>query len=131
MESEIRQVLSNLISNAIHAMRAHGGRLSIRSRETIGRGADREGVLFTVADNGTGMSTETLSSIYKAFYTTKGIGGTGLGLWISGEIVERHRGNIRVRSTQRPGASGTVFELFLPFDGIALYRGNDDISRLS
>ena len=77
------------------------------------------------------MSAETLSCIYKAFYTTKGIGGTGLGLWISCEIVERHRGNIRVRSTQRPGASGTVFQVFLPFQGIATQREIDDISRFS
>ena len=77
------------------------------------------------------MSAETLSCIYKAFYTTKGIGGTGLGLWISCEIIERHRGTIRVRSAQRPGASGTVFEVFLPFEGIAPHRESVDISRFS
>jgi two-component system sporulation sensor kinase C len=131
MESEIRQVLSNLVSNAIHAMQEHGGQLSVRSRETREHGRGRDGILFTVADSGTGMSSETLSSIYKAFYTTKGIGGTGLGLWISCEIIERHRGNIRVKSTQRPGASGTVFEVFLPYDGIAPYRESVDISRFS
>jgi len=131
MESEIRQVLSNLVSNAIHAMQEHGGQLSIRSRETRERGQGREGILFTVADNGMGMSPETLSCIYKAFFTTKGIGGTGLGLWISCEIIERHRGRIKARSSQRPGASGTVFELFLPFDGIAPPREVEDISRFS
>ena len=131
MESEIRQVLSNLVSNAIHAMQAHGGQLSIRSRETKNQGRGRDGVLFTVADNGTGMSSDTLSCIYKAFFTTKGIGGTGLGLWISSEIIERHRGNIRVRSTQRIGASGTVFEVFLPFEGIASIREIEDITRFS
>ncbi|RXH55871.1 two-component system sensor histidine kinase NtrB [Granulicella sibirica] len=131
MESEIRQVLSNLVSNAIYAMKEHGGKLSIGSRETKARGRGREGVLFTVADNGTGMSAETLSCIYKAFYTTKGIGGTGLRLWISCEIIERHRGNIRVRSTRRAGASGTVFQLFLPFQGIASQREIEDISRFS
>jgi len=131
MESEIRQVLSNLISNAIYAMQERGGQLSVRSRETRDRGRGRDGILFTVADRGTGMSAETLSCIYKAFYTTKGIGGTGLGLWISCEIIERHRGTIRVRSAQRPGASGTVFEVFLPFEGIAPHRESVDISRFS
>jgi two-component system sporulation sensor kinase C len=81
--------------------------------------------------NGTGMSAETLSCIYKDFYTTKGIGGTGLGLWISCKIVDRHRGSIKVRSTQRAGASGTVFQLFLPYQGIASQGEIDDISRLS
>jgi signal transduction histidine kinase len=131
MESEIRQVLSNLVSNAIHAMQAHGGQLSIRSREARECFRGRDGLLFTVADNGTGMSAEALTCLYKAFYTTKGIGGTGLGLWISWEIVERHRGIIKVRSSQRAGASGTVFQLFLPYQGIAIQRDIDDISRLS
>ena len=119
MESEIRQVLSNLVSNAIYAMQAQGGQLSIRSREATEWKHGGVGILFTVADNGTGMSAETLKSLYKAFFTTKGIGGTGLGLWISCEIVERHLGNLKVRSTQRPGASGTVFQMFLPYHGIA------------
>jgi two-component system sporulation sensor kinase C len=131
MESEIRQVLSNLISNAIYAMQERGGTLAIRSRETKGWGQGLSGILFTVADNGTGMSAETLSCIYKAFFTTKSIGGTGLGLWISCEIVERHRGIIKVRSTQRPGASGTVFQLFLPYQGIASQREINDISSFS
>ena len=60
---------------------------------------------------------ETLKNIYTAFYTTKGIGGTGLGLWISSEIVTRHHGRLLVRSSQRPGAAGTVFQLFLPLHG--------------
>ena len=131
LESEIRQVLSNLVSNAIYAMQEHGGRLFIRSREAREGSQGREGLLFTVADNGTGMSAETLSCIYKAFFTTKGIGGTGLGLWISCEIIERHRGSIKVRSSQRAGVSGTVFQLFLPYQGIASQREIDDISRFS
>jgi signal transduction histidine kinase len=44
--------------------------------------------------------------------------GTGLGLWVSREIVERHKGNLRVRSSQRKGYTGTVFTLFLPFDAV-------------
>ncbi len=62
------------------------------------------------------MSPETLSRIFEAFYTTKGIAGTGLGLWISKEILERHQGCLRVRSSQSPGHTGTVFTLFLPFE---------------
>jgi signal transduction histidine kinase len=56
-----------------------------------------------------------LNNIYKAFYTTKGIGGTGLGLWISSGIVERHKGRLIVRSAREGAHSGTVFQLFLPW----------------
>jgi two-component system, sporulation sensor kinase C len=61
------------------------------------------------------MSPETRAKIFKAFYTTKGIAGTGLGLWLSREIVDRHHGQLLVRSRMTPGSSGTVFELFLPY----------------
>jgi two-component system sporulation sensor kinase C len=112
LASEIRQVVTNLITNAIDAMRGLGGRLLVRTREATHWKSDARGVVITVADTGRGMSKETQSSIYKAFYTTKGASGTGLGLWISGEIVKRHHGHLRVRSRE---GHGTVFQLFLPF----------------
>ena len=119
MESEIRQVLHNLVSNAIDAMHGRGGRLLVRSREATEWRTGSRGVLMTIADVGGGMSAETMKEMYKAFFTTKGIAGTGLGLWISSEAVERHHGRLRVRSRQRPeGSSGTVFELFLPYRGV-------------
>jgi two-component system sporulation sensor kinase C len=71
IESKIRQILSNLVSNAIYAMQKHGGELSIRPRETKEWGKGRAEILFTIADNGTGMSAETLSCIYKAFTQRK------------------------------------------------------------
>jgi signal transduction histidine kinase len=64
------------------------------------------------------MQASILSRIFEAFYTTKGIGGTGLGLWISAEIIDRHHGVLRFRSNQKEGRSGTVFTMFLPFDAI-------------
>jgi PAS domain S-box-containing protein len=124
MESEIRQVLNNLVSNAIDAIStsipgydaaAQPGCLRIRTREATEWRSRQQGVLITIADNGVGISTETLANIYTAFYTTKGIGGTGLGLWISAEIVERHHGRLMVRSSQSPRHHGTVFQLFLPY----------------
>jgi two-component system sporulation sensor kinase C len=119
MESEVRQVLHNLVSNAIDAMLLQGdGTLTLRTRDTVEGRTGQSGVILTVADNGMGINTETLKDIYKAFYTTKGIGGTGLGLWISSEIVERHHGRLMVRSSQQPGRRGTVFELFLPLQGL-------------
>ena len=117
LESEIRQVLSNLVRNAVDAM-GHGGRLLVRSREATEWRSGLQGVLLTFADTGTGISPETLSKLYKAFFTTKGIGGTGLGLWVSAEIIERHHGRLLVRSRDTPGASWTVFELFLPYQGL-------------
>ena len=111
---EIRQVLSNLIGNAIDAMPS-GGRLLIRSREATHPTTGAPGLVLTVADTGTGMSPATRKKIYAPFFTTKGIGGTGLGLWVSSEIVARHHGSLRVRSSGREPDHGTVFTLFLPF----------------
>ncbi len=117
-EGEIRQVLSNLISNAIDAMHPRGGRLLMRSREATDWQTGRKGVVLTVADTGSGMSSDTAAKIFEPFFTTKDIGGTGLGLWVSHEIVERHGGTLSVRSSNREGHSGTVFTLFLPFEAV-------------
>ena len=118
LASEIRQVVSNLLANAIDAtMAAERGRLVVRSRETIDWPTGRRGVVLTIADTGKGMSPETRANLYKAFYTTKGAAGNGLGLWISAEIILRHQGRLAVRSRQVPHPSGTVFRLFLPFEG--------------
>lgn len=117
-DGEIRQVLNNFVGNALDAMSACGGRLLLRSREGSDWKTGGSGLWLTVADTGAGMSAEARRRAFEAFFTTKGIGGTGLGLWISGEIVKRHGGVIRVRSSQRPGRSGTVLSLFLPFQAI-------------
>ena len=116
LESEIRQVLNNLVRNAIDAMHGAGGRLLVRSRAATDWRSGRQGVLMTIADTGGGMSAETIEQIYKPFFTTKGIAGTGLGLWISSEIVTRHYGQLRVRSSRCVGRGGTVFQLFLPLN---------------
>lgn len=108
-EGDVRQVLNNLVGNAIDAM-PRGGRLLIRSHDN----AQRNGTVLTVADTGSGMSQETLAHIFEPFFTTKGIGGTGLGLWVSKEVAARHHGILEVRSSQRPGGSGSVFRLLLP-----------------
>ncbi len=118
-EGEIRQVLGNLIGNAIDAMLAEGGRLLLRSREATSWSTGRRGTMLTIADSGGGISDKHLKKIFEAFFTTKGAEGNGLGLWISTEIVDRHQGSLRVRSTQKHGGSGTVFTLFLPFNAIS------------
>ena len=115
MDGEIRQGVSNLIGNAIDAMHPDGGRLLLRSRESHDWRTGRQGLVVTVADSGPGIPRETAGRIFEAFFTTKGIGGTGLGLWISKEIIDRHQGRLLLRTSQATGHSGTVFTLFLPF----------------
>jgi PAS domain S-box-containing protein len=115
-DGEVRQVLNNLIGNAIDALHPGGGRLCIRTREGTNWRTGRHGAVITIADTGLGMSPKVLKKIFEPFFTTKGIGGTGLGLWVSKEIVSRHEGDLRVRSSQKEGSRGTVFALFLPFE---------------
>ena len=115
---EIRQVFAHLVSNAVDAT-AEGGRLSIRARRSQSwRNPAVAGVRFTVADTGSGMDTEVRERVFEAFFTTKEDIGTGLGLWVSHEIILKHNGMVRVRSCPaglgKP--SGTVFHFFLPDD---------------
>jgi two-component system, sporulation sensor kinase C len=115
LESEIRQVISNLLRNAMDAMSISGGRLLVRTRDGTQWRSGAKGVVITFADTGTGMDHETAAKIFKAFYSTKGVAGTGLGLWVSSEIVNRHHGQFLVRSRVTSGSSGTAFTLFLPY----------------
>ena len=117
-DGEIRQVLANLLGNAVDAS-SRGGRVLLRSRRATHPKTGRAGVVMTVADTGSGISPSSLSKIFDAFFTTKGAAGNGLGLWVSKQIVDNHGGSLRVRSSQAPGRSGTVFTLFLPCDAVA------------
>jgi PAS domain S-box-containing protein len=112
-ENDIRQVLNNLIANAIDAMR-QGGRLLLRTHDATDWKSGRSGVRITVADTGHGMSAEVKKRLFEPFYTTKEVHGTGLGLWISRGIVSRHHGRLGLKSSEKPGRSGSVFTLFLP-----------------
>ena len=110
-EGELRQVISNLLANALDAIPS-GGSIYLRTRDGTRQATGEAGLFLTVADAGAGMSRSTLQNIFRPFYTTKGIMGTGLGLWVSKGIIDRHHGGIQLRS--RPG-KGTVFTIFLPF----------------
>ncbi|SNS79626.1 PAS domain S-box-containing protein [Granulicella rosea] len=114
-EGEIRQVLNNLIANAIDAM-LPGGRLLLRSRPAVDWASGQHGIALTIADTGSGMNEQTRNRIFEAFFTTKGIGGTGLGLWISSEILIRHGGHLKLRSSTLDRRHGTVFVIFLPLN---------------
>jgi PAS domain S-box-containing protein len=120
---EIRQVFANLVGNAIDALSA-GGRLLLRARRSRDwKNPEQTGIRFAIADTGAGMEPGIREHIFEAFFTTKEVTGTGLGLWVSHEIILKHHGSVRVRSraaTQENGkvraAMGTVFEIFIPDD---------------
>lgn len=120
---ELRQLFANLVGNAVDAMPG-GGRLLIRVSHGRRWDGDEsvEGVRVTVADTGHGMTEEVRRRIFEPFFTTKEATGTGLGLWVSEEIVLKHGGQMRVRSrTAEP--SGTVFAVFFPYDAVPPARG--------
>jgi PAS domain S-box-containing protein len=115
---EIRQVFANLVGNSIDAT-STGGRLIVRARRSHNwKDPHQTGVRFTVADTGVGMEPAVRERVFEAFFTTKEVTGTGLGLWVSHEIIMKHRGSVHVRSrtTIDGGPSGTVFQLFFPDD---------------
>jgi len=112
---EFRQVFSNLILNALDAMPPEAGRLRVKVRKIENRAdPSRSGVNIIVADNGSGIASEHMPRIFESFYTTKQEIGTGLGLWLTRNLVHKYNGRIRVRSRVQPGRSGTVFSVFWP-----------------
>jgi PAS domain S-box-containing protein len=115
LEGEIRQVVNNLVRNALDAMSA-GGRLFIRLHPQSDPATGRKGVRLTVADTGEGISPGIAARLFEPFQTTKELTGTGLGLWVSKGIVEKHGGHI-VTKTRRGKIHGTVFAVWLPLDG--------------
>jgi len=119
--SELNEVVTNLILNAIDAM-PQGGTLGIYTRPE-----GDEHVVLTVADTGVGMPEHVRKRIFDPFFTTKGEGGTGLGLSVSYSIIQRHGGEIRVES--EPGR-GTTFTVVLPVgtaDGVQAPAGPEAV----
>jgi PAS domain S-box-containing protein len=112
-DGEVRQILANLVGNAVDAMQSQGGKLILRTAPAVSPRNGAPGISITVADSGCGMTPDTLSHIFEPFFSTKGLTGTGLGLWVSRELVKKHHGILHVRSNATE-PSGTVFRLFLP-----------------
>ena len=121
--SELREVLTNLILNALDAM-PRGGALKLSTR----RGEHKEEVAIEVSDDGEGMSDDVRARMFDPFFTTKGVRGVGLGLSVVYGIVQRHGGRIEVASA--PG-KGTRMRVVLPglADGSALPAGGDTEPR--
>ena len=127
---EIRQVIANLVGNSIDAS-STGGRLLVRARRSHDwTNPAQAGIRFAIADTGAGMDPDVRQHIFEAFFTTKEATGTGLGLWVSHEIILKHHGTVRVRSRngalsgQSPmHASGTVFQFFIPDESSLVSNG--------
>jgi len=113
---ELRQLFANLIGNAFDASRK-GGCVLLRERAATHPKTGQYGVRITMADTGHGMSAEVKAHLFEAFRSTKGNNGSGLGLWISKGIVEKHCGSIQFRSSTEPKVHGTVFTIFIPLSG--------------
>ncbi len=112
---ELRQVFSNLVGNAVEAM-SGGGKLILHTRaSSLASDPTRKGLRVTVLDDGPGIPAAVQKNLFAPFYTTKGEKGTGLGLWVSRGILDKHEGTIHVSSRTTEGKSGTAFSVFLPF----------------
>jgi PAS domain S-box-containing protein len=114
---ELRQVIDNLLRNALEAMPS-GGALNISVRVSfdwtrcVNR---RKGARLTIADSGCGVPKEYRARILEPFFTTKTEKGNGLGLWVSQSIISKHEGVMSLRSSDRADKSGTIISIFLPF----------------
>jgi signal transduction histidine kinase len=115
MAGELRQMIVNLVGNAVDAMAISGGTLKVRITNTRERSnGTRPGIRLTISDTGSGIHPEIKMKLFEPFISTKGDTGTGLGLWVSYGIVQKHGGTIQVKSSVIPRATGTVFSVFLP-----------------
>ena len=104
---ELRQVIANLMSNALDAMEPNGV-LALELRR------ERNEAVLSISDTGHGIAKPLLGRIFEPFFTTKKEQGTGLGLWVSKGIVEKHHGRLEVMSSQSRENHGTAFVVTLP-----------------
>ncbi len=110
---ELRQVFANLLTNSLDAIAEHG-RITVRVSATLSASNGRHGMRVTMADNGVGIQRTALPHIFEPLFTTKGSLGTGLGLWVTKQIIDKHAGSIRVQSRTAGPRRGTTFSVVLP-----------------
>jgi PAS domain S-box-containing protein len=110
---ELRQVFANLLVNSLDAI-ANKGTIALRISRCSALKDGGQCVRITIADNGTGISASMQRQVFDALFTTKGAIGTGLGLWVSKQIIDKHGGSIRLRSSTDKDRHGTVFSIVLP-----------------
>ena len=112
LQGELKQSISNLLANAIDASRERG-KIIIRARRIRDPRTSRSGVRITIADNGIGIPSEHKAKLFAPFFTSRKEVGTGLGLWITKDLVEKKGGTIRFRSRDSK-PTGTVMSIYLP-----------------
>ncbi len=100
MGGELKQILSNLLSNAIDAS-SNGGKILLRARPFRDLRSGSSGVRITIADNGVGIAKHHKPQLFAPFFTTKKDVGTGLGLWITKDLVQKKGGTIHLRSSDK------------------------------
>jgi PAS domain S-box-containing protein len=110
---ELLQVFSNIIANSIDAME-FGGSLHLHTRELTEAGL--AGVEIVIRDEGSGIEAENLARVFEPFFTTKDRHGTGIGLWVAKQLIEKHGGRIQMTSCTEAGNSGTAVSIFLPLE---------------
>ena len=110
---ELRQVLANLLANSLDAV-GPDGKIVMRASSSIEPCSGKGRVRITVSDGGHGMSATTANQIFDPFFTTKGSVGTGLGLWVCKQLVEKNGGSMKVRSNMAGDHRGTSFSILLP-----------------
>jgi signal transduction histidine kinase len=110
-------VLANLLANSLDAV-SQDGRIVVRASASVDSDDGSRWVRIAVADGGTGIAAATTKHIFDPFFTTKGTVGTGLGLWVCKQLVEKHGGSIRVRSATEGLRRGTTFSVLLPQDAV-------------
>jgi signal transduction histidine kinase len=115
LPGELRQVISNIFSNAIDAT-PRGGRIRVRLKEARRWSGNRQpGVLLMVGDNGCGIPRQSFRRIGEVFFTTKGQDGTGLGMWVIRGILRKYSGKLQVCSSTLEHRHGTVMSVFIPY----------------
>jgi signal transduction histidine kinase len=116
---ELRQILANLLANSLDAI-SQNGRIVVRASASLDPNDGRRRVRITVADCGHGMEMATTKHVFDPFFTTKGTVGTGLGLWVCRQLIEKNGGSIQVRSNREGEHRGTAFSAVLPADATML-----------
>ena len=110
----LRQLVVNLIANAIDALHSTGGRITLHVADLHHPATGIRGIRLLVGDNGSGIPMAYRSKLFSPFFSTKQDSGTGLGLWVCSGIVAQHGGSIRFRTRSNGTSTGTCFNVFLP-----------------
>jgi two-component system, sporulation sensor kinase E len=113
----VRQVFANIVLNALEAAPRGTGKLVIRtSASHLVNRKGVAGVRILFADNGSGISDKDKKKVFEPLFSTKKGKGTGLGLWVTAELIRKQRGGLRLRSRSKGFASGTCFSVFFPLN---------------